>query len=99
MLDVKYKSNKLSKVCTDFAYAKKEYGERMATLIHQRVNEIKAATSVEMLVQFSIGRCHPMQGNRKGEYTMDLVHPYRLIFENNNQEVQFVRIINIEDYH
>jgi len=99
LLGIKYKSNKLEKVCTDFACAKKEYGERMAVLIHQRVDEIKAATSVEMLVQFSIGRCHPLQGNRKGEYAMDLLHPYRLIFEQNNQEIQFVRIIKIEDYH
>lgn len=71
----------------------------MAVLIHQRIDELKAATSVEMLIQFSIGRCHSLQGNRKGEYAMDLVHPYRLIFEKNDQEIQFVRIINIEDYH
>jgi proteic killer suppression protein len=56
LLSVKYKSNKLKKICTDFSCAKKEYGERMAVLIHQRVDEITAATSVEMLVQFSIGR-------------------------------------------
>jgi proteic killer suppression protein len=71
----------------------------MATLIHQRVDEIKAATSVEMLVQFSIGRCHPLQGDRKGEYAIDLVHPYRLIIEQEDDEIKFVRIINIEDYH
>ncbi|WP_242951038.1 type II toxin-antitoxin system RelE/ParE family toxin [Acetoanaerobium noterae] len=71
----------------------------MATLIHQRIDEIKAATSVDMLIQFSIGRCHQLQGNRKGEYAMDLVHPYRLVFENNDKAIQFVKIINIEDYH
>ena len=71
----------------------------MAELIHQRVDEIKAAASIEMLVQFAIGRCHPLQGNRKGEYAMDLVHPYRLVFEQNDKDVQVVRIINIEDYH
>lgn len=71
----------------------------MAFLIHQRIDQIKAATSVEMLVQFSIGRCHPLQGKRKGEYAMDLVHPYRLIFHQKNQEIQFVKIIDIEDYH
>ncbi len=42
MLGIEYKSNKLKRVCTDFTCAKKEYGERMATLIHQRVDEIKA---------------------------------------------------------
>lgn len=71
----------------------------MARLIHQRVDEIQAADSIEMLVQYSIGRCHQLEGNRKGEYAMDLVHPYRLIFEQNKTDVKLVRIINIEDYH
>jgi proteic killer suppression protein len=71
----------------------------MARLIHQRVDELKSAVSVDMLVQYSIGRCHFLEGNRKGKYAMDLVHPYRLIFEQNKAEIQVVRIINIEDYH
>lgn len=41
----------------------------------------------------------PLEGDRKGEYAMDLVHPYRLIFEKNKTDVELVRIINIEDYH
>ena len=86
-------------MCTDFSCAKKEYGDRMAALIHQRIDEIHAAISLEMLVQFKIGRCHPMQGNRKGEYAMDLVHPYRLVFQRNDEEIQLVKIISIEDYH
>lgn len=99
MLAVKYKSNKLERVCTNYSFAKKEYGDRMAILIHQRLDQIRSATSVEMLVQFSIGRCHPLQGNRKGEYAMDLVQPYRMIFEQNDKEIQVVKIIKIEDYH
>lgn len=99
MVSVIYKTNKLKKVCTDYSCAKKEYGERMAILIHQRIDEIKAATSVEMLIQFAVGRCHPLHGKRKGEYAMDLVHPYRLIFEESDKEIHFVRIVNIENYH
>ncbi|WP_242877083.1 type II toxin-antitoxin system RelE/ParE family toxin [Fusibacter sp. 3D3] len=86
-------------MCTNYSFAKKEYGDRMAILIHQRLDQIRSASSVEMLVQFSIGRCHPLQGNRKGEYAMDLVQPYRMIFEQNDKEIQVVRIIKIEDYH
>ena len=71
----------------------------MAKLIHQRVDELQSADSIEMLVQFSIGRCHSLEGYRTGEYAMDLVHPYRLIFEKNKTDIHVVRIINIEDYH
>lgn len=75
------------------------YGERMAALIHQRINELESADSIDMLVRFAIGRCHPLKGERRGEYAMDLVHPHRLIFEQIESEIKVVRIINIENYH
>ena len=99
MLEIKYKSNNLERVCTNYSMARRKYGERMAKLIHQRVDELQYADSIEMLVQFSIGRCHSLEGDRTGEYAMDLVHPYRLIFEKNKTDIHVVRINNIEDYH
>jgi proteic killer suppression protein len=46
----------------------------MAVKIHQRIDEITAADTVEMMIQFHIGRCHPLSQNRKGQYAMDLMH-------------------------
>ena len=57
------------------------YGRKMAEKIQQRIDQITAADSVEMLIEFHIGRCHPLKQNRKGQYAVDLVHPYRLVFE------------------
>ena len=99
MLEMKYKSNNLERVCTEYHLAQRKYGERMAKLIHQRVDQLQSADSIEMLVQYSIGRCHPLGGDRKGEYAMDLVHPFRLVFEQSMTDIQIVKIINIEDYH
>lgn len=77
----------------------KKYGDRNAKLLFQRIQEIKSADSVEMLVQYNIGRCHPLIGNRKGQYSMDLTHPYRLIFEEMNGVLKVVKIMEIVDYH
>lgn len=71
----------------------------MSNKIHQRIDEIRAADTVEMMVQFHIGRCHPLVNNRKGQYAVDLVHPYRLIFEKNGDEIQIANILEIVDYH
>jgi proteic killer suppression protein len=60
---------------------------------------LRAADSVDDLVQYAIGRCHPLKGNRNGEFAMDLVHPYRLIFKKIDNVVELVRIMSIEDYH
>jgi len=71
----------------------------MAVLIHQRMNELCSADSIEHLVQFSIGRCHRLKGDKKDLYAMDLVHPYRLVLSRVGAEVCCVRIEAIEDYH
>ena len=71
----------------------------MAEKIHQRIDEISAADTVEMMIQFHIGRCHPLSWDRKGQYAVDLVHPYRLVFEKEKNEIQIVNILEIVDYH
>ena len=96
---IRYKSKKLERVCTDYASAQRVHGKDMARIIHTRIDQIVAADSVETLVKYSIGRCHPLQGNRDGEYAMDLIHPYRLIFEVKKAEIKIAKIMCIEDYH
>ncbi len=98
-MDIAYKTKRLEKVCTEFRVAQREYGPEMAEKIHQRVNEIRAAGTVEVLIQFGVGRCHTLTGDRKGHYAMDLVQPFRLTFEMHKSTMTCIRIINIEDYH
>ena len=64
-----------------------------------RIDQISAALSVEMMIQYRIGRCHPLKGNRKNQYAVDLVHPYRLVFEKVEDQIQIVSITEIIDYH
>ncbi len=98
-MQVNYRSRQIEKICTNASAATKKYGKRTAGLIHQRVDEIGAADSVEILVQFRIGRCHQLVGDRKGQYAMDLEHPLRLIFEVNGDGIQIAEIQEIVDYH
>lgn len=98
-MEIVYKTRKIQRVCEDASTATRAHGERMALLIHQRVDELRAAMSVEMLVQFRIGGCHPLTGNRASQYGMDLVHPYRLVFEKVSTNTLEVRILEIVDYH
>ena len=98
-LYITYKNNKIKKICTDAKTAERTYGLKMAEKIHQRIDEITAADTIEMMIKFHIGRCHPLTQNRKGQYAMDLVQPYRLIFEKNGDEIQIANILDIIDYH
>ena len=94
-----FKNKKIEKICRNANSAERIYGREMADKIQQRIEEMEAADTVEMMIQFHIGRCHPLKQNRKGQYAMDLIHPYRLVFEKNGDEIQIANILEIVDYH
>lgn len=98
-MDITYNNKKIEKVCTNAKTAERIYGREMADKIHQRIDEISAADTVEMMIKFHIGRCHMLKQNRKGQYAVDLVHPYRLVFEKNGEKIQIANILEIVDYH
>ena len=98
-MNITYKTKKIERICTNAKTAEKLYGTMMAEKIHQRVDEISAADQVETMIQFHIGRCHSLKQDRKGQYAVDLVHPYRLVFEKIGQQVQIANILEIVDYH
>lgn len=79
--------------------AKELSNPEMAELIQQRIDEISAADSVEQMIQFHIGRCHPLKGDRKDQYAVDLVHPQRLVFEKKGSQIKIANIMEIVDYH
>ena len=64
----------------------------MAGKIHMRISQLQVALSVENLLRDHIGRCHALTGNRLGQYAMDLIHPYRLIFVKETESIITVKI-------
>lgn len=99
VLQVKYKTKTLKKECTNAKVAIKKYGLPMAEKIHQRIDEISAAESVEEMIKYNVGRCHPLKGDLKDHFAVDLVHPQRMIFKKTGNEIQIAYIIVIGDYH
>ena len=71
----------------------------MAEKIHQRIGEISAAETLEEMLKFKIGGCHPLTGDRVGEYGLYLVHPRRLVFKMVKNKINVVCILEVVDYH
>lgn len=90
VLDITYKNKKIEKVCTDAKISDRTYGNEMSEKIQMRIGE---------MIKYHIGRCHSLTSNRKGQYAVDLVHPYRLVFEKHGNEIQVAHIMEIVDYH
>ena len=100
-MDITYTSKKLEKICENKKVAVKTYGPDMAKKITMRLNEIGASDTVEEMIQYQIGRCHALVGDRQGEYAVDLVQPFRLIFtkDDETKQIKVVKIMEITDYH
>jgi len=98
-LEISYRTKKLERACTKLSVARADYGDRMAEKIHLRIDQIQAADTVEDLVKYSVGDCHPLKGDRAGQFAMALVQPHRLVFNKDSSNTLCVRIIDIEDYH
>lgn len=99
VVEIGYRNKKLERICTDVGYAIKQHGEEMAIKIHYRIDQIRSAENIGMLIRSGFGRCHELNGKRKETYAMDLVHPFRLVFMKSSQsEIQII-ILTIEDYH
>ena len=71
----------------------------MTVKLYERLQQISQATSIETLIFLRLGRCHPLYRDRLGQYAMDLIHPYRLIFTQYGNTVDIVEIQEIVDYH
>lgn len=71
----------MEKICTDFNNAKKKYNVRVAEKLHALINLMKSAETLHDIHSMRIYNLHPLQGNRQGQYALDLGRKlgYRLI--------------------
>jgi proteic killer suppression protein len=108
-MEISFKTKQLQKLCEQSSLAQRKLGTQMAKKLSKRLADLKAASVVTDLIA---GRPHPLEGNRAGQFALDLVQPQRLVFIADNQpipidedgsidwsQVTRVRIIEIGDYH
>lgn len=82
-MEISYKNRKLEKSLTQNVLLEKEHGTIRAKKIRHRITELRAASNLGDLGPPLSGpaRCHELtEGGRKWHLSVDLDHPYRLIF-------------------
>src|ERR1700746_1233552 len=58
----------------------RRHNAQRAKLIRGRLDDLKAASNLQIM-RLLPGRCHELTGDRKGQLSVDLDGPYRLIFK------------------
>lgn len=95
-MKISFKSEKERKKYQDIKALSKAYGLRMAAKIIQRILELEAAPNLQLLPPSC--RFHEHTGNRKGLFSLDLIHPKRLIIRPINAYNSYIEIEEIEIY-
>ncbi|MEO5332649.1 MAG: hypothetical protein H7839_11555 [Magnetococcus sp. YQC-5] len=113
-MEITFKNQNLKKECHNLQLLQKVHGERQARLIIGCLTALRAAANLgDFWPPYErFGRCHQLTNNRSGQFSMDLVHPYRLIFKPDHNpipqrseggidwhQVTVITIIGVENTH
>ena len=111
-MDILFKTGKLEKICNDQKRARRQWGPERSKLVLERLDDLRAMDTLEDIRTFPHRGLHELSGDRKGQLSMDLDGPYRLIFEPadvplplkpdgglNWSRITAVRILEVVDTH
>lgn len=111
-MDIYFSDKKLQKTCADEKRMNRELGPNRAKRLRRRLVQLDAAQSLADIGALPGARCHELTGDRKGQLSLDLDHPHRLIIEPADNpapkkpdggldwsEVTAITVIEIADTH
>lgn len=79
-MKIYFKTTKLQKICSLEREMVKELGNKRAAKLKQRLMELSAADTLSVISHLPPPRCHELTGKEAGIFSVDLEHPYRLLF-------------------
>jgi proteic killer suppression protein len=110
-MNIQYGNNKLRRQLSSASEIKKAFGE-MAKKVTRRLDEITASPNLAVLMKIPAANCHPLTGDRQGEWAVDISGNFRMIFEINQNPIPLktdggidtvlitdITITGTEDYH
>ena len=111
-MEIIFRTRKLAKIFNSTSTLRKRYGDLVAQVIMRRLAVLKNARTLSLVPTTKPERRHQLTGNRRGQYAVDLIHPYRLVFKAayepiprkedgaiDTDQVTTITIIEVVDYH
>jgi proteic killer suppression protein len=85
-VDILFLKSKCRKKCSDSTALTRAYGPTQAKVLRRRMDDLRAAQNLEEL-RSAPGRLHQLTADLSSSFSLDLVHPSRLIFRCANSPV------------
>src|SRR6266568_2010221 len=90
-MDIVFRNPKIEKEFNDERALRLNRGEHQAMLIMRRLAELSAADNLEIIRHLPGPRCHELKGDLSGQLSVDLDHPYGLIFVPEHEQLRLLR--------
>jgi plasmid maintenance system killer protein len=110
-VNIQFADQKFAKEVNDTRLLQRRHGLQRAKLIRRRLDELRAAQTLDEIRSLPAARCHELHGNRTGQLAVNLDQPYRLILTPTPPiptkpdggldwtRVTAIIVLAIEDYH
>ena len=111
-MELHYKSKSLQKACENERESDRRWGSKCAHIVRRRLLQLAAAESLAVIETLPPARLHLLSGARAGQFAVDALQPFRLIFEPwhdpvptlpdggiDKARITAIRILGVEDYH
>ena len=80
-MDVTFRNTKLRKIFESQSILKRKYGVRNGLRIASHLAYLRLMSNLASVPSTKPFRCHQLSGDRDEQFAVDLVHPFRLVFE------------------
>ena len=80
LLDVHFATKRFEKTCIDARVMNRTYGPERAKQLRKRLAQLRAAETLADMRRLPGAHCHALKEDRRGQLSVDLDGPYRLIF-------------------
>jgi proteic killer suppression protein len=111
VIEISWANRRLAKECETDASGLRRFGPEQWQVIRRRLGVLAAAPTL-VDVRGAPGHFHPLAGDRRGQYALDLRGPTRLVFEPDHDppptlpsggideaKVTAICILEVVDYH
>jgi len=98
-VEVQFRTKKLQKQYENSSEAERVYGKDVARKYIQRINIIKLSTDINELSSLPGLYCHPLKGDRKGQWAIKPTGFYRLIFTLKGDYLEIVHIEEVSKHY
>ena len=98
-MEVAFRTRKLQRQYERLADATRAYGNEVGRKYIVRINLMKQARDIEELRQLPALHCHPLKGDREGQWAVTLAGFHRLVFTLEGDRLEIAMIEEVSKHY